>query len=56
MTAYEKPIIEIEAVEVTDVILASGEQSIIKDKGQGALGTVEGDKGAAEFDFDSIFR
>ena len=56
MTEYIKPIIEIEAVEVTDVILASAGASPIKDKGQGALGTVEGEKGAAEFDFDSIFK
>lgn len=55
MTEYIKPIIEIEAVDVTDVILASGDASPIKDQGQGTLGTVEGEKGLLEFVFSEIF-
>ena len=55
MTEQIKPIIEIEAVDVTDVILASAGRGPIKDVGHGSLGTVEGEKGAVEFDFDSIF-
>ena len=49
---YEKPFYERENIEASDVILASGG---ITNAGEGTLGSVSGEKGVAEFLFDSIF-
>ena len=50
MIKYEKPILNIEEVEVSDVILTS-----ITDNGTSTLGTIEGNKGTSEFSFLDIF-